>query len=191
MITEDIRYDIMIDIETLGIKTDCIILSIGACFFDINSGEILSTFYKIVDIDSQVKFRSISAVTIKFWINQNSDSVNKIFNSEEVLDLHLALNELTNFISQYKEEEIPVYVWSNGADFDIAILSHACYQLDLKIPWDYDCTRDVRTIVDLAYPHIIEDYYYYFEGIPHYALDDAINQAKYVSILYQQLKNKK
>ena len=37
--------ELMLDIETLGKSPDCIVLSIGACFFDIKGKKIGATFH--------------------------------------------------------------------------------------------------------------------------------------------------
>jgi len=80
------------------------------------------------------------------------------------------------------------YVWGNGATFDISILEAAYRQRGIPIPWAFWNIRDVRTIAALAWPHVKKDHTE-FVGVPHRALDDAKHQARYVSAMWQHLRN--
>ena len=45
--------DLMIDFETLGLKENAVLLSVGACAFDPATGEIGETFYCAIDPRTQ------------------------------------------------------------------------------------------------------------------------------------------
>lgn len=45
------RYDVMVDIETLGTGVNATIFQISAVLFDITTGERFSEFNKIADIE--------------------------------------------------------------------------------------------------------------------------------------------
>ncbi len=70
--------------------------------------------------------------------------------------------------------ESDFHVWSNGADFDIPMLSHAYAQHGLEPPWQFHRNRCFRTYKNLPgakgirIPPL---------GVKHNALSDAHNQA--------------
>lgn len=177
----DIRIDCMIDLETLDTETTAIILSIGACLFDIFTGEIIDEFYYVISIDDQVRMnRTISQSTLLWWMDQGNDATSAVFRRDiERTPLKSALYLLRQFIPERAK------VWSNGSNFDISMLDNA--YVDCESPWNFWDIRDVRTIVD-AVDGFIDRSDIEFEGTPHNALDDAKHQAKYISIMYQRIR---
>jgi len=174
------RADVMVDLETLAIDKNCVILSIGACQFDIETGNIGNCFYSILDIQKQIdNGRVISASTLKWWINQSIHDPKSadIFNSRTELSLDFVLNSLARFIPKSDTK-----VWSNGASFDCAVLEQAYGD---NLPWWFSRTRDTRTILDVA---DLSGGDFEFKGTAHNALADAIHQAKYVSAAWQKLR---
>lgn len=45
--------DVMLDIETLGTKPGCMVLSVGACTFNLATGEIGDEFYMTLQMNPQ------------------------------------------------------------------------------------------------------------------------------------------
>lgn len=72
--------------------------------------------------------------------------------------------------------------------FDNVILRNAYGAVGLEPFWKHWNNRCVRTVVELGRNAGIDPKKtLQFEGEPHNALDDAIHQAKYVSIIHQHL----
>ena len=73
--------NLMIDIETLGVKTDAPVISIGACFFDKDG--IKEKFYAVLDVEQQIDsdLRKVDASTIKWWMGQEG-AAKKIFQDD-------------------------------------------------------------------------------------------------------------
>lgn len=176
----------MLDLETLGTKSDAAILSIGATVFDLNSGITKNSFYQIVDLQSSIDNGRVEAGTLKWWLNQ-SKRAQFIFFDDTAKILADALQGLSSFIKNNTNES--VQVWSNGASFDIAILSNAYRNNNIQLPWNFRNERDVRTIVYLAkeIKNIDVTKSLTFSGEKHNALDDAIHQSKYVSMAFNLL----
>jgi DNA polymerase III epsilon subunit-like protein len=65
----------MVDIETLGTKPSSTILSIGAVFFDIETGELGERFYMNIDPKQD---RSIDPSTVMWWMVQSSEARNSL-----------------------------------------------------------------------------------------------------------------
>ncbi|WP_332831766.1 exonuclease [Escherichia coli] len=174
---------LMIDLETMGKNPDAPIISIGAIFFDPQTGDMGPEFSKTIDLETAGGV--IDRDVIKWWLKQSREAQSAILSDEIPLDD--ALLQLREFIAE-NSSEFFVQVWGNGANFDNVILRRSYEQQGIPCPWHYHNDRDVRTIVELgkaidfdartAIP---------FEGERHNALDDARYQAKYVSAIWQKL----
>ncbi|EOM4106708.1 3'-5' exoribonuclease, partial [Escherichia coli] len=174
---------LMIDLETMGKNPDAPIISIGAIFFDPQTGDMGPEFSKTIDLETAGGV--IDRDTIKWWLKQSREAQSAIMTDEIPLDD--ALLQLREFIDE-NSDEFFVHVWGNGANFDNTILRRSYERQGIPCPWRYYNDRDVRTIVELgkaidfdartAIP---------FEGERHNALDDARYQAKYVSAIWQKL----
>ncbi|HHH7535993.1 TPA: 3'-5' exoribonuclease [Escherichia coli] len=172
-----------VDLETMGKNPDAPIISIGAIFFDPQTGDMGPEFSKTIDIDTAGGV--IDRDTIKWWLKQSREAQSAIMTDEIPLDD--ALLQLREFIDE-NSGEFFVRVWGNGANFDNVILRRSYERQGIPCPWRWSNDRDVRTIVELgkaidfdartAIP---------FEGVRHNALDDARYQAKYVSAIWQKL----
>ncbi|EMJ7339718.1 3'-5' exoribonuclease, partial [Escherichia coli] len=174
---------LMIDLETMGKNPDAPIISIGAIFFDPQTGDMGPEFSKTIDLNTAGGV--IDRDVIKWWLKQSREAQSAIMTDEIPLDD--ALLQLREFIDE-NSGEFFVQVWGNGANFDNTILRRSYERQGIPCPWRYYNDRDVRTIVELgkaidfdartAIP---------FEGERHNALDDARYQAKYVSAIWQKL----
>ncbi|WP_274720506.1 3'-5' exonuclease [Xenorhabdus bovienii] len=185
-------YDnLMLDLETMGTATDSAIISIGAVFFDPAISELGSSFYSPVDLTSSMQSGgAVDGDTIRWWLRQDSEARAAI--SEDGLpSIAEVLFELEEFINKNtKYNTHGLKVWGNGASFDNVILRSAYDREKMKPFWRWNNDRDVRTIVELGRAIGFDPKYNMpFEGSRHNALDDAIHQAKYVSIIWQKLIN--
>ncbi|WP_409518162.1 3'-5' exoribonuclease domain-containing protein, partial [Escherichia coli] len=159
---------LMIDLETMGKNPDAPIISIGAIFFDPQTGDMGPEFSKTIDLETAGGV--IDRDTIKWWLKQSREAQSAIMTDEIPLDD--ALLQLREFIDE-NSGEFFVQVWGNGANFDNTILRRSYERQGIPCPWRYYNDRDVRTIVELgkaidfdartAIP---------FEGERHNALDD-------------------
>ncbi|MEC9752782.1 3'-5' exoribonuclease [Escherichia coli] len=174
---------LMIDLETMGKNPDAPIISIGAIFFDPQTGDMGPEFSKTINLETAGGV--IDRDAIKWWLKQSREAQSAIMTDEIPLDD--ALLQLREFIDENSGESF-VQIWGNGANFDNVILRRSYERQGIPCPWRYYHDRDVRTIVELgkaidfdartAIP---------FEGERHNALDDARYQAKYVSAIWQKL----
>ena len=179
--------DVMIDLEFLGKPPSARIASIGACEFDIATGEIGRQFYKRVRwADKDDQLLPMCPSTVHWWLQQDRNALTEITDRNHREHLNDALRA---FGLWYPEKAT---VWGNGDDCDCVIMADAYdnHPIAGKLPWRFFDTRDVRTIVDLCkrvnsvdVKELIP-----FEGTKHHALHDAIHQAKYVSLAFQMLQ---
>jgi len=164
----------MIDIETLGPEPGCVVLSIGAVRFDPVEGvDQRDTFYTEIDRASSRKAGlEVDPDTLEWW--QNQDPELRPFNGDTTL--WVALFNLIEFLDGAEQ------YWANSPSFDLKILEAAYKAVDLSPPWRYWQWRDVRTIRDL--PVAVELTH---DGREHHALDDAIHQAREISLTLRRI----
>lgn len=168
--------DIMVDIETLSHKSNGIIISIGAVYFDIITGETGKQFYINIDpqtcVDAGLTF---SASTVMWWLQQDKAAIDKLMDRQD--NLHTALHEFMLFI------EPDTLLWGNSARFDLGMLNNAYDALGMVLPWKYWQERDVRTLVSFnpsLKKSIVND-------LPHDAISDCLYQIKYCTAIYNSL----
>jgi len=163
---------VMIDLETLGRRAGCSILSIGAVAFDPKTKELGAEFYVVVNRLSCFKLGlHEDPETVKWWEGQNAEA-KKILTEVDGGGEHLrdALNKLTEYLSQFGLKKVKV--WGNGSDFDNAILANCYAAIGGNQPWDFWNNRCYRTLKSLQ-PQVKLAR----QGTYHNALDDAKSQA--------------
>lgn len=176
--------DIMIDIETLGTKPGCVVLSVGAVAFNplekYDEGFKYSAdniFYQNFTIfDQLIAGLIIEPKTIDWWKDQTSEAQQAIMPDQ--INLRDGLFRLITWFGNLKGNRGKV--WANSPDFDLSILEAATIAVASGImPWTFRDKADLRTIKHVAqlklkpgdeivYPGRI--------GIHHNALDDCFNQ---------------
>lgn len=181
------RAQVAIDLETLGKKADSVILSIGVVAICEQTGETRK-FYGACSVASQPE-RTQNASTLAWWDKQSAEARAALdyARSADCPSLTDTLNRLTAWIGQIGETH-DVYVWGNGANFDLAMLEHAYQGLSDFVPWYFRNTRDMRTLYDItlrfgldirsAVPRV---------GTHHHALDDAEFQGRVIIESLRQL----
>lgn len=174
------KKHVMVDIETLGTNARAVILSIGACRFDIETGEILGKFYRNISWDNDFWEREISPSTLQWWFNQRK-AAQKAWSTKQV-----PLTEaLVAFSAWFPKSSL---IWANGPSFDITILGDAYEQYGIDAPWFYRNVQSFRTAKLFGEEFTKEKIDK--TGVYHNALDDAINQAQQLSVWHRAIKNR-
>ena len=158
---------VMIDLETMGVTTNAVIISIGAVGFDKDG--IQSEFYRPVSIESCMEIGlQCDASTIMWWMGQ-SDEARGAFT--DGINIRHALMDLRDWMAGFKIDG----VWGNGVDFDNMILGNAYEKANQEKPWSYGKNRCYRTVKNLFKNVKMER-----SGTHHNALDDAKSQAEHL-----------
>jgi len=170
---------IMIDIETLGRKPGCCVLSIGACAFSADGVEVLNKTHIGLDIeDQQYNYQChVDTQTLKWWFKQSNQSA---LNPDGAVPLKQALHTLSQYISDQGKD---IYVWANSPQFDIAILDELYRRAGEKAPWQYYQILDFRTISALN-PELHKAKKQ--RAGYHNALDDAEAQAEVLAEIFSK-----
>lgn len=163
--------DIMIDLETFGTGQNAVIASIGACFFNIETGKIGNTFELNLNFDDQFDVgRRADMSTIMWWLDQSKEAREALTKAKRI-DTFSALSGFSHFYGKSKAK-----VWGNGSTFDISLMESLYSDFKLQCPWKFYNVMDLRTFKRFTAKGATVPK----GGTNHRALDDAISQANYV-----------
>lgn len=164
-----LQDNVMIDLETIGTKPGCVVLTIGACTLDLSEN-----FYDKISVESSSEgfLMKKDLGTLEWWSKQDPAAMQEAFSGTAALDA--VLKKFSLWLVNIGKG---VKVWGNGADFDLPILGAAYEACMLYIPWKPYNGRCYRTIKNL-HKDVIPDA---FRGIKHNALADAQFQALHLA----------
>ncbi len=168
----------MIDVETLAVDWNAVVLTIGAVKFNPFTNDIDSKFHVKLDVDSQIeKGRVTDERTLAWWGQQEESVKSKAFSPEGRIDVGEALDKLSAWAADTHR------VWCQGPSFDFPIVDSLYRQYDRQIPWKFWNQRDARTVTGL----LAEDIKNKIKFEAHDAAEDCIAQAKCVQYVYNKL----
>lgn len=154
-----------IDIETLSLRpTACIIAISAKTFFFDGTTDDDHSFDCCVDATSCAMYGlTIDQSTVNWWASQSKET-KSFFLKEKAIKLKEALLQLAQLYQDVQQAYNckRILVWTQGSDFDIAVLRNA-YQTVFTTtpaatvpeasasgkdaPWPHDCVRDARTYI--------------------------------------------
>ena len=174
--------DIMLDLESLGTRPDCAILTLGAVKFDpFTPDGFGASLYLRIDVDQQLALgREVQEDTLAWWSNQAEDVREEALGEEGRVSLESMYRDLNRFCVGVEN------IWCQGPAFDIVILENIYRQCGWPTPWQFWQIRDSRTLFGV-------------HGDPreknkaglHNALEDCVSQAQGVQEVYRSLKLEK
>lgn len=173
---------IMIDIETVGTRVGCNILSIGAVRFSLAGVSELKKdqFYRRICHESIQHRFNYELDTMLWWESQKAEIKAEAFGGTD--DPYAAIVSFINFITNTgaKKKEL----FSKHSNFDFPILEHYIESLGYQVPWHYWEINCYATLAQqMQFINIPRDNL----GHKHHALADAINQAAHCAILLKFL----
>lgn len=151
--------DIMIDLETLGIRDDALVTQISAKAFRLGKQTSdmanVNPFNRFLDFKSLDVLENVEVGTLNFWLkdahnvetfksmlSRNSDTPDTCNDYDLWHNFH-------SWLAQFASSE-DIRVWGNGISFDIVKIKTNFQRFGLDIPFMFWNERDVRTIVDLG-----------------------------------------
>jgi hypothetical protein len=176
---------LMIDIESLDITPESVILSIGIVKFNPTSKGVYDRLLLKPTMEDQTEIynRSISDDTLRWWSTQSQEAIDAGFSEENRMSLKDCMEVIYHYC--WNQDR----VWSNGASFDIVMLESAFRQTLTEkpnpIPWPFYTIRDTRTIYEIAGVKLKDKKY--GTKTTHNALEDAEHQAIVLQDAYQKL----
>jgi DNA polymerase III epsilon subunit-like protein len=174
--------DVMLDLETLGLRPGSVILSIGAIAFDPEAYTLdrEGAFYeKVLRKPQEAAGLRVDPDTVAWWAKQNKAAYEAAtVGAKSPEAVFLAFSEWYKLIGATE-------IWACGANFDIPLLDEAMQAFGLRAPWHYQAPRDVRTVCDLAGGKLGS--FGSVNPLQHDALQDAIFQATEVMLAIRKL----
>ena len=169
--------DIMLDLESLGTRPDCAILTLGAIKFN---PYVLDSFgdslYLRIDVDEQLALgREVQEDTLTWWSNQAEDVREEALGEGNRVSLTEMYRQLNRFCVGATN------IWCQGPAFDIVILENIYRQMGWPTPWQFWQIRESRTLFGV-------------HGDPreknkaglHNALEDCVSQAQGVQQIFHR-----
>lgn len=167
---------VMFDLETLGLTPGSIILSIGAVFFDPETGKMGPEFYANIDRAScEAAGLTADPKTEAWWREQSPEARERLYENQRPLGQ--VLDEFREWLGKDCDR-----LWANDPNMDEVVLAAAYRAFGVDAPWHYRSPRSCRTIYDLAGVAANRDV-----GVHHDALVDSKNQAVAVHDAYVKL----
>ncbi len=173
--------NVMLDLETMGVSNNALIVSIGACFFNPLNDSIGKTFYTNINMQSAIDIGcKFDANTIKWWMHQTNEARIALF--KHTIDICDVLHSFNSFINLNCDNISTINIWSH-VTFDHVILEETYRKAKIKPAFHYTSARDIRTLTHfVGYIKTGERI-----GIHHNALDDCLYQVTYVSAMIRKL----
>ena len=153
--------DITIDFETCALCPTAAVMSVGTVAWNREAEESPFTFegftlpdlfvyYKHVDMRSQfVDGFTFDNDTAKWWAQNSEEAKRAVLDYDDtpLMPIRHVIENLLEWMKEVKEMvgAKQVILWSQGSDFDIAILRNICYKYNIEIPVPYKNFRDHRT----------------------------------------------
>ena len=180
--------DAMIDLETLGTRPGCVVLSAAALLFDADTGDTQDYVHTHFNIHEQIlKFGlQVQQDTQRWWLQQSDEAqTSAITSGSRPQLLKHGLTDLASVLKQANGR-----VWAQGASFDFPILSHLYRIAGVDAPWRFWAERDTRTLYEAAsmvgFDRKAMDALR--EGVHHDALSDCEHQAWCVAVAKSTLR---
>ncbi len=155
--------DITFDLETCALCPNTAVMSVGAVAWqrdgkiapfleDMIGKNAKSRFCFLQHVDLRSSFLdgfTFDQATADWWSRQDSGAKGALLANDPTPLLYIdeVVHNLFVWMAGTKKElgVSEVYLWSQGSDFDIAILRNICYKYGIDIPVPYQNFRDHRT----------------------------------------------
>ncbi len=168
-----------IDIETLGISPDTVVLTIGGIKFDpMEDDGLHSEFYYRLNADEQIDMgRTVDEKTLEWWETQSEEVKAEALDTNDRIPVEETLKALNKWLVGVDK------IWCQGPVFDIGILENLYKQIGLHHNWQFYIIRDSRTLFSL----MDKDPRKEIDFTAHNALADAIVQSLCIQKVYKKL----
>jgi hypothetical protein len=168
-----------IDLETIDVRPQATVLSLGAVKFNpLTSEEPHSELYLKISIDDQDRYnRTVSESTLEWWGKQDPKIMEEAFDQTDAVTVEDALAEISKF-----SVGVDTF-WGQGYGFDYTMLEDMYRSIGRPIPWNFWQILDSRTLFRVCK----QDPRKQIQNDLHNALADAYYQSKAIQIAYSEL----
>lgn len=182
--------DIMLDLETLSLDSNAVIVSIGAVAFDLHTGETGNQFHFSVDILEQMLNKGhVSEDTLSWWSTQDTVAKSELVSKgTDAVSVQDAISSFNAWVTLNTADLKNTRLWGNGITADNTWIRNLYTRHGEKFILPYWCDNDVRTLVQLENYDKVMELTGKFEGVKHDAVADCIHQIKMCHTAYKLLK---
>ena len=168
-----------IDLETIDVRPQATVLSLGAVKFNpFSFDEPHSELYLKISIEDQDRLgRTASDSTLEWWSKQDSAIMEEAFDQTDAVSVDQALAQISKF-----SVGVDTF-WGQGYGFDYTMLEDMFRSAGKPIPWNFWQILDSRTLFRVCK----QDPRKQIQNNLHNALADAYYQSKAIQIAYQEL----
>ena len=178
---------VCIDLETMGVSADAVVLSIAAVAFDtkkISSELELRSHSFVVNCTEASNFalqRTFDQSTVDWWASQSNEA-KMALQEPEPIHVVQAVKAFDTWVRSLPQRVCSV--WANSPSFDHVILQHLYKQAGLRWPFSYHIERDCRTLKNICGAGLE-----FFTFQPkHSALSDVLSEVAMIQLLLQNLR---
>jgi len=177
-----------IDLETLGLESNAVIVQIGAIIYDDMDWNIVGTYGRYLSMNQQiVEGRTLTPSTVEFWKKQREDGHVTPERWEDLFNSPNPPAEVAvEFVEWFQQWE-GVRIWANHLLFDVVKMDHFLsqfYQPKLSSLTKYNMMEDLATLKyavlardKIAGRDLIDGLYKEHKALTqHDAVDDCIFQ---------------
>jgi exodeoxyribonuclease VIII len=170
---------IMVDLETLGVRDGAAILKIALIAFSLDPTAPATAELELpIALDSE-HFGEIDGRTVGWWMGQSKEAINDSFFGPHRGSLKDAMGSFAQFLDTWAPNLEGF--WSKGPTFDEILLRGAWERcgMDGDFPvkfWHSRCVRTAEKFIKTPIP---------FEGQKHTAIADARHQVKIVRAAFR------
>ena len=173
--------DVMIDLETLGISQNAVIVQMAGVYFDRFTGVTFREICINVSVqDSVNQGFEMNPNTVLWWLKQSKEAQKSVFETDvnDIESAYTAMRTFNDFLQN------AYCIWSHNS-FDFPLVQNHLKKLNITPKFSYRAGKDIRTLTDLAW---IDPKDYDCVGVAHNALDDCKFQIKYCVDAFNKLR---
>ena len=176
--------NLVIDTKTYGTEPGCVILSIGALQFDVETGEEGAKFYRAIDLKKSLLMGfHQEQKSIDWWKEKSTDAY--ILAHAGTQSPTTVLEAFNRWIDNTFEGQ-PFYAYGNSSRFDLGILHEAYRKCGLVYPIDSYHEKDFRTLYTLNDWTRSVRWTTPFEGLKHDPVCDCRHEARVISTIMKR-----
>lgn len=171
--------NIMVDLETLGTRPGCVVLTVAAVPFA--NPYPLDDFYVRISQKSSMEFGLyVEDQAARWWDEQPAPARDEAYGG--TTELQSALYAFKDYCAALPSAPI---LWGNSAAFDCGILEAAYIAVGIEKPWSFRNERCYRTL-----KNVMKQIPAKKSKVYHHALHDAKAQAEHAEQILNWIKGR-